>query len=52
MERFPSAGLLLVRHAQARNDPGTNYDDTSLSALERMQGDALANAYAAFLSAG
>ena len=47
MDQFPSARLLLVRHAQARNDPGTSYDAAPLSALGRMQGDALAHACAA-----
>ena len=44
MTSFLSIRLLLVRHAQARNDPGTSYDAAPLSALGRMQGDALANA--------
>ena len=46
MDQFPSARLLLVRHAQARNAVGTSYDDASLSALGREQGDAVARACA------
>lgn len=47
MDRFPSLTLLLVRHAQARNEPGTSYEDASLSALGRSQADAVARACAA-----
>ncbi len=46
MTSFLSVRLLLVRHGQARNVPGTSYDAAPLSALGRMQGDALANACA------
>lgn len=46
VDQFPSARLLLVRHAQARNDPGASYDAAPLSALGRLQGDALARACA------
>ena len=46
MEESCSVRLLLVRHAQARNAAGTSYDDASLSALGRAQGDALARACA------
>ena len=47
MDDFPSIRLFLIRHAQARNAAGTSYDDASLSALGRMQGDAVAGAIAA-----
>jgi probable phosphoglycerate mutase len=47
VNEFPSIRLFLVRHAQARNAPGTSYDNASLSALGRMQGDAVARACAA-----
>jgi len=47
MTEFPSLRLLLVRHAQARNAPGTSYDHASLSALGRTQGAAVARACAA-----
>ena len=46
VDDFSSIRLLLVRHAQARNVAGTSYDDASLSALGREQGDALARACA------
>ena len=46
MTDSPSIRLLLVRHAQARNAAGTSYDDASLSALGREQGNALARACA------
>ena len=46
VDEFPSIRLLLVRHAQARNAAGTSYDDASLSALGREQGDLLARACA------
>ncbi len=44
---FPSLRLFLVRHAQARNAPGTSYEYASLSALGRTQGAAVARACAA-----
>ena len=47
MGDFPSIRLFLVRHAQARNTPGTSYDDASLSALGQVQGAATARAVAA-----
>ena len=46
MTEFPSLRLFLVRHAQARNAPGTSYDHASLSALGRTQGAAVARACA------
>ena len=46
MTDFPNLRLFLVRHAQARNAPGTSYDDASLSALGRSQADAAARACA------
>jgi probable phosphoglycerate mutase len=46
MTEFPSLRLFLVRHAQARNAPGTSYDDASLSTLGRAQGAAVARACA------
>ena len=47
MAQFPSMRLLLVRHAQARNAPGTSYEDAPLSALGRAQAGAVARACAA-----
>ena len=46
MTDFPSLRLFLVRHAQARNAPGTSYEDASLSALGRGQATAVARACA------
>ncbi|MDE0230607.1 MAG: histidine phosphatase family protein [Spirochaetaceae bacterium] len=46
MNQFPSIRLFLVRHAQARNAPGTSYDDASLSVLGRSQAAAAAHACA------
>ena len=46
MNQFPSIRLFLVRHAQARNAPGTSYDDASLSAVGRAQAAAVARACA------
>ena len=46
MTDFPSLRLFLVRHAQARNAPGTSYEDASLSALGRAQAAAVARACA------
>ena len=43
---FPSLRLFLVRHAQARNTPGTSYEDASLSAIGRTQAAAVARAWA------
>ena len=43
---FLSLRLFLVRHAQARNAPGTSYEDASLSALGRTQAAAVARACA------
>ena len=46
MPDFPSIDLLLIRHAQARNAAGTNYDDASLSPLGRAQAAAVGRAVA------
>ena len=46
MARFPSLTLFLVRHAQARNAPGTSYEDASLSELGRSQAAAAGRACA------
>ena len=46
MNQFPRIRLFLVRHAQARNVPGTSYDDASLSALGQAQAAAVARACA------
>ena len=46
MARFPSLTLLLVRHGQARNAPGTSYENAPLSALGRSQAAAAAQACA------
>ena len=46
MTDFPSLRLFLVRHAQARNVPGTSYEEASLSALGRTQATAVAHACA------
>ena len=47
MNQFPSIRLFLVRHAQARNAPGTSYDDAPLSARGKAQAAAVARACAA-----
>ena len=39
--------LLLVRHAQARNAPGTSYEDASLSSAGQRQCGAVARAITA-----
>ena len=47
MNDFPSIRLFLIRHAQARNAADASYDEASLSAVGRTQGDAVAGAIAA-----
>ena len=47
MREFPSIDLVLVRHAQARNRPGTEYDDASLSPTGRAQARAAGRAVSA-----
>ena len=47
VNQFPSIRLFLVRHAQARNAPGTSYDDAPLSARGKAQAAAVARACAA-----
>jgi len=46
VNQFPRIRLFLVRHAQARNAPGTSYDDAPLSALGKAQAAAAARACA------